>query len=268
MATNRENELEDTARSASSSESPLADSQPSSQPNLPANSLPASVAPLGPQQSSQPDEKVLAVQARLRAKLGGKVSPTNSFHGIPVVALERVASAPVGADDLTERVISELKARGFRVACLRRTAAEAASVAETAEATGAAGAQAPWPAEEYLQAGADAAILIANGCTVSVQACAEEPSLSEVAARLAADNDVVIAENVGYEGMPKILVSRKAREGFSLGLPNIIAYVSAKEDGALIPWFAPSDAAGIADLIEQRIIAPCAARKPSGERTA
>ena len=50
-------------------------------------------------------------------------------------------------------------------------------------------------------------------------------------------------------------MTRKVQEGFNLGLPNVVAYVSGKSDDAMvIPFFEPADAEGLAAFIERKIM--------------
>jgi hypothetical protein len=89
----------------------------------------------------------------------------------------------------------------------------------------------------------------------------DDLSLSAKFDALGEGYDVILGEGFGYLTVPKFLVTDRVQEGFNLGLPNIIGFVSSQEFGAIIPRFEPDDASGIADKIEQDIIRPKAAEK-------
>ncbi len=252
------------------------------------------------------DDQVKAVQERLRASMAQPMEVGEQASGLPIVAFEDVAGLPDGAETLVHRVVAALKARGYRVACLRRFGVNGVpeSVGEPGRPYTEAGADAVVfaapgrvvkvepveaepsldqmlengvpesvgePGRPYTEAGADAVVFAAPGRVVKVEPVEAEPSLDQMLETLGDPGayDVVLCESFGYLPLPKVLVTRKAQEGFNLGLPNVIAYVSNQPDNAMvIPYFAPDDEGAIATFIERRIMGveeePAAPEEPKG----
>lgn len=184
------------------------------------------------------DDKVRAIQARLRATFGSAMAAGRRFEGIPLVAFDEVAGLPDGGEHLVADVTRALKARGWRVASVRRVA-EDASAAE-----GAAG---------LAAAGSDTTVIAAPGRVTVSRPVTEGEELDALAAVVADGFDIVLGENFGFASVPRILVTRRVQEGFNLGLPNVVAYVSDNALDVVIPRFSPSEAEAMADFIERTL---------------
>lgn len=191
------------------------------------------------------DDQVRAIQARLRATLAQPMRLGEEAKGLPLISFEDVAGVPTGAETLVHRVVTVLKNRGYRVACLRRFSS--VGMPGAAAQVGAA----------YTDAGADAVVFSMPGRLVKVETIEEEPTFEQMLGALgdAASYDVIVGESFSWLPIPKVLVTRKVQEGFNLGLSNVVAYVSGGPNPAMvIPYFAPDDEEGIADFIERRIV--------------
>lgn len=191
------------------------------------------------------DAQVKAIQERLRAKMSQPMELGEKALGLPIVSFEDVAGIPDGAETLVHRVVRALHERGHRVACLRRFGPD--NVPDAAAQVGG----------SYIGAGACDVVFAAPGRLVTVQPVEQEPTLDRMLDALgdSPSFDVVVAESFGYLPLPKVLVTRKVQEGFNLGLPNVVAYVSGKSDDAMvIPFFEPADAEGLAAFIERKIM--------------
>lgn len=184
------------------------------------------------------DDKVRAIQARLRATFGSAMAAGRRFEGIPLVAFDEVAGLPDGGEHLVADVTQALKARGWRVANVRRVA-EDASAAEGAAALAA--------------AGSDTTVIAAPGRVTVSRPVAEGEELDALTAVVADGFDIVLGENFGFASVPRILVTRRVQEGFNLGLPNVVAYVSDNALDVVIPRFSPSEAEAMADFIERTL---------------
>jgi len=197
------------------------------------------------------NEEAKALQAKLQARLPQKLTLGEQYKDTPLVAIDEVARAPEGAEDLVYRVTAELKGRGYRVANIRRYTAITATKHDKGVAL------------PYMQAGSDATLLLIPGRMILATPVEEEAeaTLDDMLAALGDDYDVIIGESFGYYAVPRFLLTDKIQEGYNLGLPNIIGYISRKDISALIPYFSPHDIPAIADKIEEHIIKPCAARK-------
>lgn len=188
------------------------------------------------------DEKVKAIQERLRKQFSQSVQFDDRCAEAPLIAFEVVSGVPEGADTLVYRVVAELKRRGWRVANVRRFGVNTvpAHIKECAE--------------PYLQCGSDATLVAAPDRTVLVRPSDDAATLSQMLEALGDGFDVILCESFEYLPIPKLLMTGKVQEGFNLGLPNVIGYVSSQADRAVvIPHFDPSDACGICDLIEHQL---------------
>lgn len=191
------------------------------------------------------DAQVKAIQERLRAKMSQPMELGERALGLPIVSFEDVAGIPDGAETLAHRVVRALRERGHRVACLRRFGPD--NVPDAAAQVGC----------SYTDAGACDVVFAAPGRLVTVQPVEQEPILDQMLDALGDPTsfDVAVAESFGYLPLPQVLVTRKVQEGFNLGLPNVVAYVSGKSDDAMvIPFFEPGDAEGLAVFIERKIM--------------
>lgn len=188
------------------------------------------------------DEKVKAIQERLRKQFSQSVQFDDRCAEAPLIAFEVVSGVPDGADTLVYRVVAELKRRGWRVANVRRFGVNTVPthINECAE--------------PYLQCGSDATLIAAPDRTVLVRPSDDGATLAQLLDTLGDGYDIILCESFEYLPIPKVLITAKVQEGFNLGLPNVIGYVSSQADRAVvIPHFDPSDANGIADLIERRL---------------
>ena len=191
------------------------------------------------------DDQVRAIRERLRASMAQPAVMSQRASGLPIISFEDVAGLPDGAETLVHRVVAALKARGYQVACLRRF-----GVNTVPESVGE-------PGRPYIEAHADAVVFAAPGRMVKVEPVERESTFDQMLDALGdcSAYDVVICESFGYLPLPKILVTRKAQEGFNLGLPNVVGYVSNQPDNAMmIPYFAPDDENSIAAFIERHIM--------------
>lgn len=165
----------------------------------------------------------------------------------PVVSI--VARSGTGKTTLLEKLIVELKLRGFRVGAVKHDAHSFSIDHEGKDS---------W---RLTQAGADTMLITspAKIAMVKMNRESEEPSLDDVIASYCDDLDIVLTEGFKRSSMPKIEVNRQELnqpllcrgEEFD---PRLIAVVS---DGILeidVPVFALNDASGICDLIVTRYL--------------
>ena len=188
------------------------------------------------------DEKVREIQTRLRKTMSTTLLLDDSMQKIPIVGFEEVSVKPPGTERFVLEVITELKERGYRVAAVKRLNINTASE------------QVNTLALPYMEAGSDAALLSLPNRMITVRKTESEPSLKEMVEALGEDFDVIIGESFGYYAVPKFLITKRPQEGFNLGLPNIIGYVSERDANATIPWFKTTDISAVAEKIERDII--------------
>lgn len=182
------------------------------------------------------EDKVKAVQERLRMRLSSRFAMSEQALEKPVVTFEQVVGPPSCAEDLVPRVCAELKSRGFRVATVKLAKPTDPLVAEGRDLE------------------PDASYRIVSGRVYFEKNVESEPGIDDILMAMGDDYDVIIGEGFGYAPAPKFLVTEKPNEGFNLGLPNIVGYVSDVDEHAFIPHYTALDAAGIADRIEHVVI--------------
>jgi molybdopterin-guanine dinucleotide biosynthesis protein B len=113
---------------------------------------------------------------------------------VPVISV--VGWHNAGKTTLIEGLVAALKQRGVRVAVIKHTQGHFELDRPGSDS---------W---RYVQAGSDVAVLVGTGQLVTIEACAEEPDLAEILARLPAGIDLVITEGFKRAPTPKIEVVR------------------------------------------------------------
>lgn len=165
----------------------------------------------------------------------------------PVVSI--VAKSGTGKTTLLEKLIAELKSRGYRVGAVKHDAHSFSIDHEGKDS---------W---RLTQAGADTMLITSPAKVAMVKMNGgEEPSLPETVARYCGDLDIVLTEGFKRSSMPKIEVNRQERSRTLLCRgeeddPQLFAVAS---DGVLeldVPVFDLNDAVGLCDLIVARYLA-------------
>jgi molybdopterin-guanine dinucleotide biosynthesis protein B len=163
---------------------------------------------------------------------------------IPIICI--VGRSGAGKTTLLERLIPELKRRGYRVATIKHHVHPGFEIDQPGKDS--------W---RHARAGSDHVLLVASDKVASIRRVDREPTLDEIAAAIH-DVDIILAEGFKWEAKPKIEVLRAARS-LKLVFPpeELLAVVS---DMTLplrdIPRFELDDVPGLADLIETRFLAP------------
>ncbi len=167
---------------------------------------------------------------------------------IPVVSV--VAKSGTGKTTLLEKLIAELKRRGYRVGVVKHDAHRFDIDREGKDS---------W---RLTQAGADTMIITspAKAAMVKIFPPDGEPTLEQTVARYFDDVDIVLTEGFKKSAMPKIEVNRRER---SPGLlcrgeehdPTLIAVASDAPFDLDVPCYDINDAKGLCDLIVERYLA-------------
>ena len=155
----------------------------------------------------------------------------------PVVSI--VGNSGVGKTTFLEKLIQELKGRGYRVAAIKHDAHNF---------------QMDHPGKDTWrlgQAGSDIVLISAPHRLAMLEKVEEERTLGDLAAMVAGRVDMVLAE--GYRGAnkPKIEVSRREK-GSELVSPReeLLAIVSDQWFDLPVPQFGLDKADAVADLLE------------------
>jgi molybdopterin-guanine dinucleotide biosynthesis protein B len=136
-----------------------------------------------------------------------------------------------------------MKARGHRVATVARSAEGPALASVTKDA------------ERYASAGSDMIVVGSPDAVTCVCRVDEEASLDELIWTVGEEYDLVLAEGFQESGFPKIDVHRAAvGGGLVCRKDELLAVASDTPFDIDVPQFGLDDAAGLADLIEAKVL--------------
>jgi len=166
----------------------------------------------------------------------------------PIVSI--VAKSGTGKTTLLEKLIAELKHRGYRVGAVKHDAHSFSIDHEGKDS---------WRLSE---AGADTMLITspAKVAMVKQNGPGGEPSLAETVGAYCGDLNIVLTEGFKRSAMPKIEVHRRERSATLLCRgeehdPTLIAVASDEPLELDVPVFDINDAEGLVDLIVARFLA-------------
>ncbi|MFC1954098.1 molybdopterin-guanine dinucleotide biosynthesis protein B, partial [Chloroflexota bacterium] len=145
---------------------------------------------------------------------------------------------------LIEKLIQELKSRGYRVATIKH--APHGTTLDKPDKDS-------W---RHIQAGSEATVVTSQDRTVLIKPVATDVALDEIAHLFGEDYDIILAEGYKQDKAPKIEVHRK---GNGLLLNNIKQLIAIATDETLetkTRQFSLDDVNGLADLLEEGFIKP------------
>lgn len=165
----------------------------------------------------------------------------------PVISI--VAKSGTGKTTLLEKLIAELKRRGYRVGAMKHDAHEFDIDREGKDS---------W---RLTRAGAHTMVISSPGKIAMIKQNENmmEPSVSDMVNTYYSDVDIVLTEGFKKNSFPKIEVHRKERSSTLLCRgethdPTLIAVASNDHPEADVPVFDINDFRGICDLIETRFL--------------
>ncbi len=159
----------------------------------------------------------------------------------PVICI--VGHSNSGKTTLVEKLLPELKARGYRVATVKH----AQDIDLDHPGTDS------W---RHVAAGSAVMVLATKGRVVLVKPVADSPSLEEVIRLIGEEYDLVLAEGFKGESAPKIEVQRNPTGPLLTGLKGLFAVVSDEAIETKTRKFSWSDIKGLVDIIEEGFIKP------------
>ncbi len=158
---------------------------------------------------------------------------------IPVVSV--VGNSGVGKTTFLEKLVRELKSRGYRVAAVKHDAHNF---------------QMDRPGKDtyrLAEAGSDVVIISAAGRLALLETVAEERSLDDLVAMVSDRVDIVLTEGYRRAAKAKIEVSRRAFSSELVAAPqDLLALVTDQQFNLDVPHFGLDDAPAVADLLERR----------------
>jgi len=158
----------------------------------------------------------------------------------PVVSI--IGRSKVGKTTLLEKLIRELKSRGYRVATIKHTVHPPTFDEPEKDS---------W---RHIQAGSEATVVSAPNGLVFIKPSTSEISLDEVARLFGEDYDIILTEGFKQGGAPKIEVHRKANGPPLASVRKLIAIATDEPLETKVRQFSLEDVKGLADLLEEGFI--------------
>ncbi len=158
---------------------------------------------------------------------------------VPIVSV--VGNSGVGKTTFLEKLIREMKSRGYRVAAIKHDAHNF---------------QMDYPGKDthrLTEAGSDIVMISAAHKLAVLEELEKERSLDDLVAMISDRVDIVLTEGYRRAAKAKIEVSRR-HFGRELVAPpqDLLALVTDQRFSLDVPHFELNDARGVADLLERR----------------
>ncbi|MFC1933400.1 molybdopterin-guanine dinucleotide biosynthesis protein B [Chloroflexota bacterium] len=160
----------------------------------------------------------------------------------PIVSI--VGNSKSGKTTLIEKLIRELKSRGYRVATIKH-APEGMTLDELGKDS--------W---RHIQAGSEATVVSSQDKMVLIKPVAPDVTLDEIAPLFGEDYDIILTEGFKQDNAPKIEVHRKETGPPLSDIKKIIAIATDEPIETKTRRFSLDDVSGIADLLEEGFIKP------------
>ena len=159
---------------------------------------------------------------------------------IPIISV--VGKSDAGKTTLLEKLIRELKRRGYRVATVKHDA-HSFEIDHPGKDT--------W---RHAQAGSDHVVIASPARIAHIQRVKREMTLPEIAATID-DVDIILTEGFKRGPAPKIEVSRAEKGNELLCTREELVAIAADQLFDMdVPQFGMDDAAGLVDLIVQEFL--------------
>ena len=149
-----------------------------------------------------------------------------------------------GKTTLLEKIIKDLKSRGYKVATVKH-AGHGSSLDEPGK-----------DSYRHLQAGSDATIVYAHDRLMLIKPVPEDISIEEIAKVFGDEPDIVLIEGFKSSDTPKIEVHRKTVGPPLKDLKKLIAIATDEPLKTRTRQFSLDDAVGITDFIEASFLKP------------
>ena len=160
----------------------------------------------------------------------------------PIVSI--VGKSKAGKTTLLEKLIRELRLRGYRVATIKH-APEGMSLDEPDKDS--------W---RHIQAGSEATAVSSPDKMVMIKPTASRATLNEMALLFGEDYDIVLAEGFKQDDAPKIEVHRREVGKPLSNVRKLFAIATDEPLETKTRQFSLEDIKGLADLLEKGFIKP------------
>jgi len=160
----------------------------------------------------------------------------------PIVSI--VGKSESGKTTLMEKLLGELKSRGYRVTTVKHTA-EKLSFDEPGKDS--------W---RHIQAGSEAVLISSPDKMVLIKPTSAKISLEQIAHLIGEDYDIILTEGFSQGNAPKIEVHRKKAGPPLTSVKKLIAIATDEPLDTKARQFSLEDTKGLADLLEKGFIEP------------
>jgi molybdopterin-guanine dinucleotide biosynthesis protein MobB len=160
----------------------------------------------------------------------------------PVVSI--VGRSRSGKTTLIEKLIVELKARGYHIATAKHTHRDMTTPESDKDS------------DRHLKAGSEATMIIDPHGLMMIKPLQNDINITQVAQLIGEDYDLILTEGFKEDDAPKIEVHRKENAPPLEGVKKIFAIATNEPLDTKTRQFSLEDVKGIADLIEDGFIKP------------
>ncbi len=155
-----------------------------------------------------------------------------------------VGNSKSGKTTLIEKLIRELKARGYRVATIKH-APQGVTLDEPDKDS--------W---RHIQAGSEATVISSQDRVVLIRPVASDATLNEIAHLFGEDYDIILTEGFKQDNAPKIEAHRRETGTPLSDIKKLIAIATDEPLETKTRQFSLDDIKGLADLLERGFIKP------------
>lgn len=155
-----------------------------------------------------------------------------------------VGKSKSGKTALIEKLVGELKSRGYRVVTIKHTP-QGMTFDEVDKDS--------W---RHIRAGSEATAIVSPDKIVFIRPMAQELPLDQIARFFGEDYDIILAEGFRQSDVPKIEVHRKEVGPPFSNIKKLIAIVTDEPLETKTRQFSLQDIKGLADLLEEGFIKP------------
>ncbi len=161
----------------------------------------------------------------------------------PIVSI--VGYSNSGKTTLIEKLLGELKARGYKVGTIKHAGQEI--ISDTGKDS--------W---RHLQAGSGATVVSSPGRIVLVKPTPPDVTLNDIVPLFGEEFDIILTEGFKQDDAPKIEVRRRGIGAPLVDIKKLIAVVSDEPGSETKPprQFSFDDVKALADLLEEGFIKP------------
>jgi molybdopterin-guanine dinucleotide biosynthesis protein B len=160
----------------------------------------------------------------------------------PIVSV--IGKSKSGKTTLIEKLVQELKSRGYRVATIKHIP-QGVNFDEPGKDS--------W---RHIQAGSEATAISSPDKIVLVKPVVQDATLDEIARLLGEDYDIILTEGFKQGDAPKIEVHRKDAGPPLEDIKKLIALVTDEPLNTKVRQFSAQEIRDIADLLEKGFIKP------------